>query len=112
VSIILHLVEPEAWHAAQEAGEYRAESLDTEQFIHFSEQHQVAGSANRYYKGKNMLLLVVDTDKLKHELRYEASPRTGELFPHLYGALNLDAVLRVLPYSPGEDGTFTEPQIV
>jgi uncharacterized protein (DUF952 family) len=111
VSIILHLVEPEAWRAAQIAGEYRAASLETEHFIHFSELHQVAGSANRYYKGKEMLLLLVDTDKLHSELRYEASPRVGEMFPHLYGALNLDAVVRVLPYSPGDDGMFTEPQI-
>jgi uncharacterized protein (DUF952 family) len=111
---IYHIVARDAWDAAQEAGEYRADSLGTQGFIHFSEADQVARVANAIYSGQDdLLLLEVDSERLRAALKYEppdttvpAAHDSVELFPHLYGPLNLDAVARVTAFAPDEDGVF------
>ena len=55
------------------------------------------------------MLLVIDPAQLTAELVYEDCYEAGETFPHLYGPLNLDAVVRVVPFPPLPDGTFTLP---
>ncbi len=76
-------------------------------FIHLSKRDQVVGTANRYYRDqRDLVLLVVDPAKLD-DLRYEApdgSPESDERFPHLYGALPLDAVIRVVDFPPEPGG--------
>lgn len=112
--IITHLIQRADWERAQAAGTYHAPSLDTEGFIHFSTPEQVARTATRFYAGVGGLaLLVVETDKLTARLVFEAPSHPthdGELFPHLYGDLNLDAVVRVIDYPPQPDGTFAPPE--
>ena len=64
-------------------------------------------SANRYYAGRGDLVLVcIDTERLKSELRWETAASIGQDFPHIYGPLNLDAVTQALEFKPGADGTF------
>ncbi len=85
-----------AWSAALTTGFYEAASLAAEGFIHLSREGQVRGVLERYYKNQqNLLLLHVDEARLTHELKYEMSPSINELFPHLFGVLNLDAVVEV-----------------
>ena len=115
---ILHLASNEAWLAAANEGRYHADSLSTEGFIHCSKPSQIVGVANTFYHGqRGLVLLVIDPSKLEAELKWEppAEPepshaREGELFPHVYGSLNLDAVSEVLPFEPDEDGSFTLPE--
>lgn len=108
ITPILHITTRTVWDAAQHAGEYCAASLDTEGFIHCSTPQQVLGPANAFYRGQHdLVLLVIDPAKLQADLRYEAAD--ADLFPHLYGALNLDAVIDVLPFPPREDGMFALP---
>jgi uncharacterized protein (DUF952 family) len=121
MSLILHMTPRAAWEAAQQSGSYEAESLAHEGFIHFSTPDQLVGVANTFYRGQtDLVLLVVESDRLTASLRYEgaAHPAPGgepapadALFPHLYGALNLDAVVKVLDFSPAEDGFFTLPAL-
>ncbi|MDX2137309.1 MAG: GNAT family N-acetyltransferase [Chloroflexota bacterium] len=110
VSTVYHLIGREVWANAQTQPEYAAPSLATEGFIHFSTEAQVAGSANKHYAGRtDLLLLEIDPVKLTAELRYESpksKDRGDQLFPHLYGALNLNAVVGVREYAPGADGVF------
>ena len=54
-----------------------------------------------------LLLLVIDPDRVEHEIREEQSG--DELFPHIYGPLNVDAVVEARPFPPNADGTFTAP---
>jgi uncharacterized protein (DUF952 family) len=107
---ILHICTEAAWQSAQEAGSYRAASLDTEGFIHCSTPAQVVGSANRYYAGQSdVVLLSIDAHNLTSELKYERA-NNGDTFPHIYGPLNTDAVTQVVPFPCNADGTFTLPQ--
>jgi histidine triad (HIT) family protein len=102
---ILHIARRLEWENAKARGEYRADSLNSEKFIHFSYPGQVVGSANRHYRGeKDLVVLRVDESKLKCELKVEPAS-TGEMFPHLYGPLNADAVIEAIPFpSFGEEG--------
>jgi uncharacterized protein (DUF952 family) len=114
---ILHLALNDAWLAAVEKGAYQADSLSMEGFIHCSKPPQIVGVANSFYRGQQgLVLLVIDPSKLKPELKWEppAEPepihaRAGDLFPHIYGPLNLDAVVEVLPFEPNASGFFSLP---
>ncbi len=93
--IIYHIVSAQHW-AIQETSEvYEAESLQTEGFIHLSRKEQVNGVLNRYYQHvPDLLLLHVDSAKLTYELKYELATN-DELFPHVYGPLNKEAVVEI-----------------
>ncbi|CAO5246793.1 DUF952 domain-containing protein [Frankia sp. AgKG'84/4] len=117
--VICHLVGRSAW--AVGAAAYRPASLGTDGFIHFSTPEQVAATANRFYQGRDdLLLVIVDPSRLHAPLRWEppaaptaaptaAPPSAGELFPHLYGPIDAGAVAAVVPFPPAADGTFAAP---
>ncbi|MFN2199193.1 MAG: DUF952 domain-containing protein [Anaerolineales bacterium] len=103
--VILHITTASDWQAALDQGTYRCNSLDTEGFIHCSKLGQILTVANHYYPGQQgLVLLWIAPDRLTADLRWE--PASGDVFPHIYGALNLDAVLAVSEFSAGADGTF------
>ena len=107
--MIFHLTTLDKWEQAVLDGDYRPESLIAEGFIHLSTEAQVQTTANLYYSGKTLLLLAVDPAQLTAELRFEAPAGSGkrdDLFPHLYGPLNLDAVTKTQTLVPGSDGRF------
>lgn len=106
--MIFHIAQRKAWEQARGKGEYRVESLLTEGFIHLSTQSQFLRVANFLFKGEtDLVLLEVDEKLLKCELRYD--PVGDEKFPHLYGPLNLEAVLRVHEFPVQADGSFQAP---
>jgi uncharacterized protein (DUF952 family) len=109
---IYHITTHEQWEAAQAGGVYRGDTLDSEGFIHASLARQVAGSANLFFVGRSgLVLLEIDPARVGAEIRYEAAP-SGERFPHIYGPLEVEAVLRVVALEPGPDGRFTWAQEV
>jgi RimJ/RimL family protein N-acetyltransferase/uncharacterized protein (DUF952 family) len=102
---IIHICPRPAWLLATASGEYRAESLVTEGFIHTSRPEQVLEVANRFYSGmKDLLVLWIDPARLSADLRWEAV--AGQVFPHLYGTLNLEAVTAVRAFLPDTRGEF------
>ncbi len=108
--LLVHILDAETWAAAQAAGSYAAASLETEGFIHLSQPKQVVWAANQFYKGQTgLMLLCIDPTKLSAELRYDEVPGHGT-FPHLYGAMNLEAVTQVLPFGLDGDGGFVLPK--
>ena len=138
MTLIFHITSRDAALVARENGEYRAESLAREGMIHFSGIHQVLDVANRFYTGQHRLvILAVDAFRLKAELKYEApvhpaespenegfsrdkrlryssdpidiEPLAGDLFPHLYGPLNFDAVVAVYDFQPDSNGKIVLP---
>ncbi len=93
--MIYHVVTEINWQYALEHGFYEADSMAKEGFIHTSKAAQVAGVLERYYKGqKDLLLLHIDETKLTSPLKYELAPSVNEEFPHIYGRLNIDAVVK------------------
>lgn len=95
VTKLYHVVFAESWSAFDGKPLYAADSLQSEGFIHLSEQHQVAGVLDRYYRNvPDLLLLHIDPAKLTHDLRYDEAAN-GERFPHVYGPINKDAVVDV-----------------
>jgi uncharacterized protein (DUF952 family) len=59
----------------------------------------------RFAGARDLVLLCVAVDRLRPPLRDEpGEPGSNELFPHLYGPLNTDAVVRVVPFTEGPDG--------
>jgi uncharacterized protein (DUF952 family) len=108
--MILHIARRREWDKALADGSYTADSLASEGFIHCSTPEQVLGPANALYRGQtDLLLLVIDPARLASGLVYEDCYESGQAFPHIYGPLNLDAVLRVLAFPPQPDGTFVLP---
>lgn len=105
---IYHLATPEAWKKAH-GGAYRADSLAAEGFIHCSNADQVAHSANRFYAdAPELLVLSIDAGRLGPALRDEPAA-TGELFPHVYGPIEPEAVIEICPVRRGSDGKWAFP---
>jgi len=100
------------WQEAELAGVFRGSEVDLrDNFIHFSTAAQVAETAAKHFAGQSDLLLIsVDAERLGGALKWEPS-RDGALFPHLYGALTPDVVIRVerLPLDP--DGRHVFPPL-
>ncbi len=121
MATILHIAFPDEWAAAQAAGAYRMSTRgvsldDGATFIHASRFDQVAGVANSFYADVEhpLVLLVIDTERLVSALCDEDLDGSGTTFPHIYGPLNLDAVVDVLAYARDADGRWPEvsPQAV
>lgn len=106
----MHLCPTDEWSAARDRGELRPESLTNVGFIHLSTPQQVHLPANRLYRGReDLFLLHIDPTQLDSPVRWEPGVATDPdsmLFPHLYGALPVSAVINVTSYRPGADGTF------
>jgi len=116
VAVIYHIAEGEAWRstwadgASASAGAYVADSLATEGFIHCSTPAQVLAVAESFYGGrKGLILLTIDTSRVQAEIRHENLEGGAELYPHLYGPLNLDAVVSAVPFEPDAKGGFELP---
>lgn len=101
-----------AWREAERHGVYTGSADDTRDgFIHFSTAAQVPETLRKHYVGQRALFLVeIDADALGAELRWERS-RNDELFPHLYGELDLGAVLSVINLNMRSDGSHDVPEL-
>jgi uncharacterized protein (DUF952 family) len=110
---IYHITARTAWEEACILKSYRPVSLKLEGFIHCSKKEQVLRVANAFYAGqKNLLLLVVDPEKTTAEIRWEpGSDKPDELFPHIYGELNIDAVEKVVEFNADVDGHYSMPAV-
>ncbi|MBD2486956.1 DUF952 domain-containing protein [Aulosira sp. FACHB-615] len=110
IPFLLHITQRLQWEQAKDHDIYIAESLAKEGFIHCSKVTQIIPVANRFfYNQKELVILLIDSQKVKAEIRYEAA-ETGEIFPHIYGNLNIDAVTQVIDFASGVDGYFDLPQ--
>ncbi len=107
--LILHITKREAWQAAKTAGVYRGDTLESDGFIHCSTPLQVVRVANALFGGvRDLVRLCIEPDRVQAEVRYEEVG--GERYPHIYGPLNLDAVVKVLNFEPDEEGRFALPE--
>jgi uncharacterized protein (DUF952 family) len=111
MSFIYHIATASDWAQAQAAGEYtistRGMTLAEQGFIHCSTADQLTPVANMIYQGlPDLLVLVIDTDRARPEIRFERVAGSDEPFPHIYGPLNTDAVVETQRLEPGPNGRF------
>jgi uncharacterized protein (DUF952 family) len=118
--MILHITSKQEWTSARQSGAYTAPSLESEGFIHCSTDRQVLEVANAFYRGRtDLVLLVIDDKRVESQVKWEAPagpPAKGisrsDVFPHIYGPINLDAVASVLEFKPDPvTGTFSLPTL-
>lgn len=108
MAIIFHITTREAWAKAK--GAYRTDMFLIEGFIHCSTRGQVIQVANARFCGQTgLVLLLIDTDKVRAEIRYENLEGGQPMFPHIYGEINTAAVMQVAAFEPGADGYFALP---
>ena len=110
MSVILHIAKREYWEKAKLEGVYRGGSLDSYGFIHCSTSEQIVKVANNRFRAqKGLVLLCIVTSKVRSKIRYECAG-SEELYPHIYGPLNIDAVIKVADFEPAKDGRFRLPK--
>lgn len=113
--LIIHICTRNAWKKAQEQGNYRTPSLEIEGFIHCSRLDQLLEVANSIYQDiPDLILLWIDSYKVNADIKYElGSEGSNERYPHIYGSLNLDAIISISDFAPGPDGVYQEvPEFV
>lgn len=111
MSVLLHITTWPRWLEAAAAGQYTAESLQREGFIHCSTADTVLKVANQHFRGEaDLVLLCIAQAQVAAEVRYEG-PYGGDYYPHIYGPLNCDAVFKVVEFPAGPDGRFVMPEI-
>jgi uncharacterized protein (DUF952 family) len=111
--LILHITTAREWESARNDGSYRAPSLESEGFIHCSLPTQVTHVADWFYRDvPDLVLLAIDPSRLTTELRWEPSADAfaGD-FPHVYGPIDVAAVVTAVPWARGPDG-FDVPQAI
>jgi uncharacterized protein (DUF952 family) len=110
---IYKIVPRELWQEARTAGLFKGASIDLKDgYIHFSTAAQAIETARLHFAGQaDLLLVAVDAPLFGEALKWEAS-RGGDLFPHLYADLPLDAVLWEKPLALGDDGLHIFPSLV
>lgn len=110
---VFHITTRDVFEHGRDESVFRAPSLTTEGFMHASTAAQVAKTARRLFHGRrDLILLCIDTRLVGPTIRYENLEGGDELFPHVYGPLNLDAVVDVVEFPPHADGSFGLPKRV
>lgn len=108
--IIMHLIPGDEWTKQRNNAFLYPDSLKTEGFIHCATRDQIMGALEFLYKEKvDLNLLCIDADLVNAQIVYEDLYKTGEDFPHIYGALNRNAVIEVIDFKPNERGVFEIP---
>lgn len=111
MDLILHITKRSNWEKAKSSGSYRGNTLESQGFIHCSRPNQVIRVANFLFRGQDdLILLCIDSKKVEAEIRIENLEGGDELFPHIYGSLNVEAVVRVVDFKPQTDGNFVLPK--
>jgi len=115
VNIIMHVISTDDWNTAYASGFYTPPSLDADGFIHCSTFELTVETANAFFSGQDgLMLLCIDADTCDAEVKFEPPACTGDtrtdiLFPHIYGPLNISAVVKTTGFPCGADGTFVMP---
>ena len=87
--VLFHLTTRAAWQRAVAIGDYVTPSLEDEGFIHLSTEAQWPGvRARRFAETADLVLLVIDPDRLRNEIKFELAD--GDHYPHLYGPLDAE----------------------
>ncbi len=108
--MIYHITHKNNWEKAKIEGTYTSSSLKKQGFIHCAKKGQIVSVANYRFKNqKDLVILCIDEKKSNAKIVYENTQGHGK-FPHIYGPINTDAVVKVIEFKPNKTGNFTLPQ--
>jgi uncharacterized protein (DUF952 family) len=106
VPYIYHIADQNHWELAQTNRMYVHPTLHSEGFIHCSAESQVEATANIHFNtADEILLLYIDPSKLESDIKYEMASR-GEEFPHIYGPVNIESVVKTKRVKRRADGHY------
>lgn len=109
--MIYHVTSAAEWEQAVTQGQYTPRAFAREGFIHCCHIDQLCAVGDRYYRGQpGLVVLCIAASQVSAPIIAEQAVTRQEVFPHIYGPLNVDAVHRVVAFLPQADGTFTVPQ--
>ena len=105
--IIYHITTIEQWNTFIDKDYFEVPSLQIEGFIHASTINQLSATANRYYKNESkIVILQIDAEAIKQKLKYEFSTSVNEYFPHIYGVIEKQHILKVEFIEKNSDNLF------
>ncbi len=106
--MIIHCMTEELWNKRKDEKEWGDEEIEVEGFIHCSTVEYFWRVAESHFNNliRPLVLLCIDESKLKSEVRYEDGDNCGRYYPHIYGLVNNDAVIKVLPFLKDKDGNY------
>ncbi len=108
--MIYHIAHKIDWDLSIADNSYKTGSLTDEGFIHCSPREKIVETANTFYKGqKNLMLLIIDDSKVKSKIIWEDLYGHGFNFPHIYGKINMNEIVKVTEFECNEDGLFYLP---
>lgn len=106
---IYHITKKAVWSEAADKGVYDFCGLESEGFIHCSTWEQTIPTANKYFRDKeNLLLLKINTPNIKSEIKFENTTGGDEKYPHIYGPIDLKAVVGFYEFVRANTGEFLE----
>ena len=105
--LIFHLVTEEDWDTYKQDSMYSPQSIEEEGFIHCSTGDLIEQTANRLFKNRNdVLLLIINTTLIDQEVKYELDENLGQKFPHIYGPITTRCIIDKIKLAPESDGSF------
>ncbi len=94
---IYHVTTLKEWEQAKLNNEYLPLNYEQDGFIHCSIERQISGVLDRFYEGqKGLVKLKIEKSKVQRPVLFELAHDMNELFPHIYGSLNIDSVVEVI----------------
>jgi uncharacterized protein (DUF952 family) len=113
VSALFHITSAEEAGDAVRAGVYAPGAFEAEGFIHCSYSRQICDVANRLFSGRSdLVLLEIDRTQVTCRVVDENLEGGAQLFPHIYGRLQVGAVVKIHRFPCGDDGRFELPETV
>ena len=107
---IFHITTKEKWKNAKKEGTYSSTTLVSQGFIHCSTKDQVIEIANCLFKDVlNVIILEIIEEKIKGKIVYENFEGKKELFPHIYGKIELDTVNTIYELQKDDNGEYYFP---
>lgn len=105
--MIIHCMKKATWDQRKNKEYWGQRDIEAEGFLHCSTVEYFWRVAPNFIDTKDELVLVcIDEGKLKAEVKYEDGDHCGRAYPHVYGPINHDAVIKVVPFLKKEDGTY------
>jgi len=105
--IILHCIRKQYWDTVKDETFFGKEMIEQDGFIHCSTVEYFWRVAPNFKNvDEDIVLLCIDTDALKAEIKWEDGDDCGRYYPHIYGLINTDSIVDILPYIKDLNGNF------